>query len=94
MSLFNRKRQKDEADLIYEQAKKRAYAREVKKIAATKGWKKGEELAHQRFNQPEKSGVGFIDTMQKHRGFFENIANANWTGVEAPMPVLKKKPNG
>ena len=92
MPLFSKKRQKDEADLIYEEAKKRAYAREVKHIAASKGYNAGKEMAQARFNHPQSTGSGLLDGLQKHRGRLEAIANTDWVGVKPEdLPMFKKK---
>ena len=93
MSLFKRNRQMDEADLIYEEARKRAYAREVKRIAAAKGYKAGQQLAANKFNQPQSTGYGLLDGIQKHRGRLEAIANADWVGVNSENMPIFRKPN-
>jgi hypothetical protein len=95
MGLFSRKRQKDEADLIYEQAKQRGYAREVKHIAARKGYNAGRKMAEARFNQPVQQPSfmsGFRDGVLKYRGQLEHIANSDIVGMRPEdIPLLQRK---
>lgn len=87
MSFFTRKRRvTDLADLEYEQAKRKAYAREVLEIARRKGQAAGEARAKERWEHPQ-GGSSFNMNTLVARAKLIGEASENMLGV----PKKEKK---